>query len=95
MIDWQAVFYIVAGLLFSIGGYLYKELKSKVDKIHEDALTYRTLVATTYVTNDHLAKAVENLNKTVDNVASGILRIEARLNNQIDNHANRNGNHTQ
>ena len=94
MMEWQIVAQSVVALVLAVGGYLYRELKVKVDKTHEDFLVYKTFVAEKYVSNDKLMEAVGNLNKTVDNVASGILRIEARLNNQIDNRANQNGNHS-
>jgi esterase/lipase len=94
MIDWNIVIQIVVGLVLAVGGYLYKELKSKAEKTYEEFLIYKTHVATHYVSNDKLTEAVGDLRRTVDNVASGILRIEARMNNQIDNRANNNGNHT-
>lgn len=86
--DWNMVIQIVIGLAFTVGGYLYNELKNKADKTYEEFLIYKTFVATNYVSNDKLTEAVGNLNKSVDSVASGILRIEQRLNNQIDNRNN-------
>jgi len=94
MIDWNIVLQLIVGLALAVGGYLYKELKHKAEKTYEEFLIYKTHVATHYVSNDKLIEAVSNLRSSVDTVASGILRIEARLNNQIDNRANNNGNHT-
>ena len=72
------------GLLMAIGAYLYRDVKAKVDKTHEDFLVYRTHVASTYVSNDELKQTVDNMTRSVDNVAAACLRIEARLNSQID-----------
>lgn len=85
MIDWAIVAQIVVGCILAVGGWLYRELKQKVDKTHEDFLVYRTHVAERYVSNDQLTKAIENLNNTINSVAGGVTRIEGRLNNQIDN----------
>lgn len=93
MIDWSVVAQIVVGCIIAVGAWLYRELKSKVDKTHEDFLVYKTSVAEKYVSNDKLTETVANLKSTVETVASGILRIENRLNNQIDNRNNNNGNH--
>ena len=94
MIDWAQVIYVIVGIAVAIGGYLYKELKNKLDRLHEDVLIYKTFVAERYVSNDQLTKAVESLNRSVSSVTEGILRIETRLNNQIDNSNSRthNGN---
>lgn len=89
MLDWQAIFYSLVGIAFLVGGYLYRELKAKVDKTHEDSLTFKTYVAEHYVSNNKLAEAVSNLNRNVESVAAGVLRIETRINSQFDN---RNGN---
>jgi len=94
MIDWQLVFYAVVSLSFTVGGWLYRELKAKADRTHEDLLIYKTHVAVTYVSNDKLTDAVSSLNQSVKSVADGVIRIENRLNNQIDNRQNHNGNHT-
>ena len=89
MIDWNMVIQIVMGLAFTVIGYLYKELKGNSDKNREEFLIYKTHVAETYVSNDKLTDAVGNLNKNVENVAAGVLRIESRINNQLDTRAPR------
>ena len=48
-------------------------------------MEYKVHVAETFVTTDQLTRAIENLNKTLENVAGGVLRVEARLNQQLDN----------
>lgn len=101
MIDWNVIIQIAIGLAFSVGAYLYRELKAKTeqvqakaDKTHEALLGFMLLASEKYVTNGALAHAVENLNKTLENVSSGIIRVEQRLNNQIDN-SNHRGNNPQ
>lgn len=84
IVDWNVVIQIVIGLAFTVFGFMYKELKNKVDKTHEDFLVYRTHVAERYVSVDQLTKAIENLNSTINSVASAVTRIEGRLNNQLD-----------
>lgn len=83
--DWQVIFSIVFGAALAAIGWLYREVKHKVDKTHEEFLIYRTHVAERYVSSEQLTKAIENLNNTINSVAEGMTRIEARLNNQLDN----------
>lgn len=82
--EWQTIILWVMSGIMAVGGYLYRELKTKVDKTHEDFLVYRAFVASTYVSNDDLKQEVANMVRSVDNVAAGVLRIEARMNAQID-----------
>ena len=72
------------GLLMAIGGYLYRDVKAKADKTHEEFLVYRTFVASNYIGNDQLKQVVDNMSRGIDNVAAGMLRIENRLNTQLD-----------
>ena len=90
--DWNVLIQIAIGVVLSVGAYLYRDLRTetvsvkvKADKTYEELLNYKLMASEKYVTNDHLAQAVINLNKTLENVASGIIRVEQRLNNQIDN----------
>ena len=99
MIDWNVIIQIAIGVALSVGAYLYRELKAKqdsiqakADKTHEALLNYMLLASEKFVTNGALAHAVENLNKTLENVSSGIIRVEQRLNNQIDNSNHRGNN---
>lgn len=85
---------IIQGLLGAFGvvlWYLYTEQNKKINALTMDQLNYKVHVAETYVTSGQLTKAVENLNKTLENVSSGIIRVEQRLNNQIDNVNHRGG----
>lgn len=97
MLDWNVIIQIAIGVVLSVGAYLYRELKSqtvevktKGDKTFEELLNYKLACAEKFVTKDHLAEAVTNLHKTLENVAAGVVRVEARLNNQIDNSNARN-----
>lgn len=85
MLDWQQAAYYITGLTFAVVAFFYKKLDSRADKTHEALMDYKVHVAETFVTTDQLTRAIEHLNKTVENVAGGVLRIEARLNHQIDN----------
>ena len=87
--DWQALATGLLSVAIMVISYLYRELKTKTDKTHEDFLVYKTDVATHYVSNDKLTEVVGNLNRNVESVAAGVLRIETRLNNQIDSRAAR------
>lgn len=72
------------GLLMAIAGWTYKDLKNKVDKTHEDFLIYKTHVASNYIGNDELRAVVENLSRSIDGVQASLLRVENRLNLQLD-----------
>jgi hypothetical protein len=85
MLDWQQAAYYITGLAFAVVAFFYKKLDSRADSTHEALMAYKVHVAETFVTTDQLTRAIEHLNKTVENVAGGVLRIEARLNHQIDN----------
>ncbi len=74
--------WIVQGLLgicVAVGAYLYRELKAKADKTHEELLNYKTHIAEQYVSSAELEKVIANFNKTVDAVLVGVARIEGRL----------------
>lgn len=92
MIDWNLVVQLVVGVVLSVGAYLYRQLKqdttevkAKLDRTHEEFLNYKLHATEKFVTNDHLAQAVTGINRTLENVAASMVRVEARLNNQIDN----------
>lgn len=85
MLDWQQAAYYITGIAFAVVAFFYKKLDGRADKTHEALMDYKVHVAETFVTTDQLTRAIEHLNKTVENVAGGVLRIEARLNHQIDN----------
>ena len=87
--DWQALATALLGIAVMVISYLYRELKAKADKTHEDFLVYQTNVATNYVSNDKLTEAVGNLNRNIETVTAGVLRIESRLNQQIDSRPTR------
>ena len=90
MIDWQQAAYYIIGLSFAVVGFFYRKLDNRAEKTHEAFMAYKVHVAETFVTTDQLTRTIENLNRTVENVAGGVLRIEARLNHQIDNSNTRN-----
>ena len=99
MFEWNLIINVAIGVVLSVGAYLYKDLKAdtdavkaKADKTYEELLQYKLSSTEKFVTNDHLAHAVSNLNKTLETVAGSILRVEQRLNNQIDNSNHRGGN---
>lgn len=83
------------GLLMAIGGYLYRDVKAKADKTHEEFLVYRTFVASTYINNEELRTVVENFSRGLDNVAASMLRVESRLNTQLDRRMDRDSNNNQ
>lgn len=92
MLDWNIVVQISIGVALSIGAYLYRELKAatdvvkdKADKTYEELLNYKLASSEKFVTNGHLEQAVESLHKTLETVAASMVRVETRLNNQIDN----------
>lgn len=92
MLDWNVIIQIAIGVVLSVGAYLYRELKAetvavrvKADKTYEELLNYKLLSSEKFVTNGALAHAVDNITKTLETVAGSILRVESRLNNQIDN----------
>jgi len=72
------------GLLMAIAGWAYRDLKAKVDKTHEDFLLYKVVVATSYIGNEELKAVVDNLTRGLDTVAASTLRIENRINAQLD-----------
>jgi hypothetical protein len=99
VIDWNIVVQIAIGVVLSVGAYLYRELKAeandvkaKADKTYEELLNYKLMASEKFVTNGALAHAVDNINKTLETVAGSILRVEQRLNNQIDNSNHRGNN---
>ena len=85
MIDWQQAAYYITALAFAVVAFFYKKLDNRADKTHDLLMEYKVHVAETFVTTDQLTRAIENLNKTLENVAGGVLRVEARLNQQLDN----------
>lgn len=99
MIDWNMVIQITIGVILSIGAYLYnslkndtKDVKIKADKTLEELMNYKLYVAEKFVSVDHLTVTMENVHRTLETMAAGVLRVEARLNNQIDNSNARNSN---
>lgn len=95
--DWNVIIQIAIGAVLSVGAYLYRDLKAettavrvKADKTEVELLNYKLLASEKYITYDHLAQAIENLHKTLENVAASMVRVETRLNNQIDNSNARN-----
>ena len=92
MIDWNMVIQAAFTLVFGIGAYLYlalksetKEVKAKADKTFEELMNYKLAAAEKFVTVDHLTTTMDNVHRTLESVAASMLRVEARLNNQIDN----------
>lgn len=97
--DWNSIIQIAFGVVLSVGAYLYRDLKAgtdvvkaKADKTQEELLNYKLMAAEKYVTNSHLEQAVESLHKTLETVAASMVRVETRLNNQIDNSNHRSNN---
>lgn len=72
------------GIGVALIGYMYQDVKAKAEKVKEDLADYKLHVAERYVSNDQLAKSLENLGKTIEGVASTVARIETRMNNQLD-----------
>lgn len=66
-------------VLVTLIGFLYKELKGKVDRNLEEFLNYKTRVSEIYATQPQLTHAIESVNRTVDTIAAGVSRIEERL----------------
>ncbi len=101
MIDWNMLIQIGIGIILSVGAYLYntlknetKEVKAKSDKTYEEMMNYKLYAAEKFVTVDHLTFTMENVHRTLETLAAGMLRVEARLNNQIDNSNARNNSTT-
>ena len=99
IVDWNVLIQIGFGIVMSVGAYLYRDLKAetvsvktRAEKTQEEFLNYKLAASEKYVTHDHLAQAVTNLHKTLENVAAGVIRVEARINNQIDNSNHRGNN---
>ena len=99
MLDWNVIIQIAIGVVLSVGAYLYRELRSEsnatksiADKTREDLLNYKLLASEKFVTNGALAHAIDNITKTLETVAGSVLRVESRLNNQIDNSNHRGNN---
>ena len=95
--DWNIVIQIAIGVMLSVGAYLYRDLKAdtdevkkRADKTHDDLVEHKLKSSERFVTSDHLAQAVGNINKTLETVAASMVRVEQRLNNQIDNSNARN-----
>jgi hypothetical protein len=78
IVDWSNIIQIVLGVAISAISYAYTQLKTKVEKNHEDILNYKLHVSESYVSVAELTKAVDALTKGIDTVAAGVLRIEGR-----------------
>jgi len=92
VIDWNVVAQVVIGIVVVIISYFHNSLKNetnevkiKAAKIYEEFMNYKLYAAEKFVTVDHLTTTMENVHRTLESVAAGMLRVEARLNNQIDN----------
>ena len=73
---------IVSGLLAVLWGVLawnFQRLQSKADVTEKDLQAYKTLVATTYVTDGQLTKALDALNNNIKTVLQTVNKIEERL----------------
>jgi hypothetical protein len=99
IMDWNALIQIALGVVLSVGAYLYNDLKKSTDdvkvsaaKTAQDLVDHKLKSSEKFVTSDHLAQAVGNINKTLETVAASMVRVEQRLNNQIDNSNARNNN---
>lgn len=68
--------------------FLFRDMKTKVEKNQEDFLNYKTYVAETYVNHPALAKAIDTMSKNIEAVASGVTRIEERLYRLQQEHSN-------
>lgn len=97
--DWNALIQIALGVVLSVGAYLYRDLKASTDEVKatsaktaQDLVDHKLKSSEKFVTSDHLAQAVGNINKTLETVAASMVRVEQRLNNQIDNSNARNNN---
>ncbi|MGZ8888064.1 MAG: hypothetical protein ACXW1D_00745 [Halobacteriota archaeon] len=77
--DMMWIIQSLIGLSLAVGGFLYKDLKAKVDKTQEDFLMYKTHVSEVYATQPQLTRAIEAVGKTIDGVAATVGRIEERL----------------
>jgi hypothetical protein len=79
---------IIQGLMGALGlvlWYLYTEQSKEVKRLGMELLNYKVHVSERYVSNDKLNETVNNLNKNVEQLSAGVLRIETRLNSQMDN----------
>ncbi len=83
--DAAMIIQALVGALGVVLWFLYTELKKKADNQHVDFLNYKLHVAETFVTTNQLTGVIETLNRNVEAVATTALRIEGRLNQQIDN----------
>lgn len=82
------IVWIVQGLIaivLTVGAWMFRDVKMTAEKTKDEFLAYKTHVAERYVSSDQLTKTIDNLYKTLDNVAGAVSRIETRLNNQADN----------
>lgn len=82
---------IIQGLLGAFGvvlWYLYTEQTKEVKRIAMEVLQYKVHVSERYVSNDKLNETVANLNRNVEQLAAGVLRIETRINSQMDSRHN-------
>jgi len=92
MVDWNMLIQIGIGIVIAVIAYFHntlknetRDVKAKADKTYEEFMNYKLYAAEKFVTVDHLTTTMENVHRTLESVAAGMLRVEARLNNQIDN----------
>ena len=70
--DWQSIFYSAVALALTVGGWFYRELKFKVDKTHEEFLSYKTHIAEHYVKNSSFEKFSAALFAKLDKIEDKI-----------------------
>lgn len=84
MLDWQAILYAVLVACFAVGAFFYKDMKTKLEVLTRDVFDFKLHAAQTYVTGETLQRTMEDLKRDVGSVNDAVLRIEARLNLQLD-----------
>lgn len=70
--DWQAICFSLVGVGFVVCGYFYREIKAKLDRTHEDFMSYKTHVAENYVKNSAFDKFSNALFAKLDKISDKI-----------------------
>ena len=79
ILDANTIIQALLGVLWAVMAWNFMRLQAKADATERDFAAYKTYVATTYVTDSQLAKALEALNHNIETVLQTVNKIEDRL----------------
>lgn len=77
--EWNSIIQLCLGVVVSVVGYLYRDVKTKSDATQLDLLAYKLHVSENFVSNDQLARAIEVFNSSIADVKAGVQRIETHM----------------